>query len=231
VDILKSVQHKNIAVLKEHFEGDQYLVLVLELQEGGELIHHLVGSSEAYTEDSARKNVRQILEVLEYLHSKNIIHKSILPENVLYTKKEGGDIKLTGFSLSQITKDDKELGVSGGDPGFLAPELISQQDYGRPVDLWSVGVITYILLSGYRPFNDTNTVRLNSKIRQAEYQLPEKDWKEVSQEAKDFIKALITVDAGKRLTAKQALDHAWFKKSGGVTLAHVKTNLKTYNNQ
>jgi serine/threonine protein kinase len=66
-------------------------------------------------------------------------------------------------------------------------------------------------LSGYRPFNDTNTVRLNSKIRQAEYQLPEKDWKEVSQEAKDFIKALITVDAGKRLTAKQALDHAWFK--------------------
>jgi len=173
--------------------------------------------------------VRQILEVLQYLHSKNIIHKSVLPENVLYSKKGGDEIKLTGFSLSQISKDDKEIGVSGGDPGFLAPELISQQEHGRPVDIWSVGVVTYILLCGYRPFVDSNTMRLNAKIRQGEFQFSEKDWKDVSTEAKDMIKGLIAVDPAKRLTAKQALEHAWFKKTGGVALPLVKTNLKNYN--
>jgi len=226
VEILKSVQHKHIIPLKEHFQLEDALCLVLELQDGGELIPNLVASNEVYSEDSARKLVRQILEVLEYLHSNNIIHKSILPENVLYSKKSQDEVKLTGFSLSQVTKDDKELGVSGGDPGFLAPELISQQEYGRPVDLWSAGVVAYILLCGYRPFNDSNNIRLNAKIRQGEFEFPEKDWKEVSQEAKQLVKGLITVDPAKRLTAKQALEHAWFKKSGGVALPHIKDNLK-----
>jgi len=229
VQILKSVQHKNVVPLKEHFDLDNALCLVLELQEGGDLIPSLVSSSKNYTEASARILVRQILESLEYLHSKNIIHKSVLPENILFSKKDGDEIKLTGFGLSQISKDDKELGVSGGDPGFLAPELISQQEYGRPVDLWSVGVMTYILLCGYRPFSDSNNLRLNTKIRQGEYSFPEKDWNLVSLEAKGLIKSLITVDPSKRLTAKQALEHAWFKNSSNTALPHVKANLKNYN--
>jgi len=230
INILNSFQHKNIVPLKEHFDVENALVLVLELQEGGELISNLLASIEPYSEESARKIITQVLEVIDFLHSKSIIHKSLLPENILYSKKTGGDIKLTGFSLSQVSKDDKEFGISGGDPGFLAPELISQQEYGRPVDMWCIGVISYILLAGDRPFNDSNTIRLNSKIRQGSFEFPDQNWKSVSQEAKDFVKALLTVDPGKRLTAKQALAHSWIKKSGGNLLPHVKANLKSYNN-
>jgi len=229
ITILKSAQHKNIVSLKEHFDLEDALVLVLELCEGGDLISQLVSSSDLYTEQTAKNLLTQLLTVLDFLHSKNIIHKALLPENVLFEKKIGHDIKLTGFTLSQVTKDDKEFGVSGGDPSFLAPELISQQEYGRPVDCWSLGVITFLLLSGNRPFNDTNTFKLNSKIRAGSFEFPDKEWKDVSQEAKDFIKALLTVDAGKRLSAKGALGHPWIKKSGGAQLPHVKSNLKTYN--
>jgi len=229
IDILKIAQHTNIVPLQEHFDLENALCLVLELEQGGDLVQHLLNSSDAYTEDSARKLLAQILDVVAFLHSKNIIHKSLLPENILFASKDGANIKLTGFSLSQISKDDKGFGVSGGDPGFLAPELINQQEYGRPVDMWSVGVIAYLLLSGVRPFNDTNTVRLNSKIRQGSFEFPEKEWKDVSQPAKDFVKALLTVEVEKRLTAAQALAHPWIKASGGSPLPSVKANLKSYN--
>lgn len=231
VAILKSVSHKNIAGLKEHFDTEKALCLVLELQEGGELFTRLGLSTAPYTEDVARGIVAQLLEALEYLHGQNIMHKSLIPENILYSTKDGEAIKLVGFSLAQISKDDKEQGVFGGDPGFQAPELISQQAYGKPIDMWSLGVIGYILLCGTRPFHDSNNMRLNMKIREAQYELPEDKWKEISTEAKDLLRHLMCVDVSKRLTAKSAREHPWFKKSGGAALPHVRSNLQKYYEQ
>jgi len=225
INILNGIHHPNVVGIKEHFDLESALVLILELQEGGEVVNNLISSTDEITEDTARKIIKQILLVVDILHSKNIIHKSLLPQNLLLSKKGSGDIKITGFSLSQETKEDKEVAISGGDPGFLAPELINQQEYGRPVDMWSIGVLTYIFLSGSRPFEDTNIIRLNNKIRQGTFEFPDKEWGKIDQEAKNFVKGLLEVDASKRLTVKQALDHPWLKKSGGASLPHVRANL------
>jgi len=227
VDILKSLSHKNICPLKEVFDNDEALCLVLELEHGGDLISRL-NKLPSYTEDHARRIIHELLEGIHYLHSKDIIHKQIVPENILFPTKDSDQIKLGGFTLAQVSKGDNEIGISGGDPAFQAPEIIQQQGYGRAVDLWSVGIIAYILLSGSRPFKDNNTMRLYSKIRQGSYEMAPNDWKNVSGEAQEFVKHLISVEPAKRLTAEKALNHPWMKGHGGAPLPKVVENLRKY---
>jgi len=203
------------------------------MQKGKELIPQLIGevgnnNTKNYSENSARIIVAQLLDVVQYLHSLSIVHKAILPENILLG--DSGEIKLVGFNLSQLTKQDDEHGIFGGDPSFQAPELINQQGYGRPVDLWSVGIIAYILLCGYCPFKDSNTMRLYSKIRQGSFEFKDQEWKEVSAAAKELIKKLLCVDPAKRLSATEAKMHNWIKTTAKSALPNVLPNLKNYYN-
>jgi len=222
--------HKNIVQFKEYYENDELLCLIFELCEGGELIGHLLGSIEPskYDENTARLIIQQLLSAVEHLHSLRIVHKSIVPENILFTSKQNLELKLIGFNLSQITNDDKEFGISGGDPTFQAPEILNNEGYGRAVDCWAVGCIAYILLCGSRPFKDSNTMRLYAKIRQGSYPMDGPSWNAVSSEAKDFVQQLLCVDIQKRSSASQSLQHPWIKKTEGGNLAIVLQNLKGY---
>lgn len=225
-DILKQLDHKNIVKLVESVDIGNALCLVMELHLGEDIFVALSEDpSKPYTEDTARKIVTQLLDAIKYLHQKNIVQGGIMPGNILFSSKGSSDVKLVGFTLSHDVKDEEIL--SGGDAAFQAPEVINQQSWGKEIDLWQIGIIAYILFSGHAPFQDSNVIRLYSKIRQGKYELPDSDWNNVSNEAKNFVQSLLTVDKEKRLTAEQALEHPWIKGSGGKDLPNVRKNLKS----
>jgi len=169
---------------------------------------------------------KQLLEAVKYLHSKDILHLAIVPQNILI---QTGSIKLAGFTSSQIGKGEKETGISSGDPAFQAPEILGQQGFGKPADVWSVGVFAFLLLSGSLPFKDNNKIRLNNKIRQGKYEFVESEWKSVSSQAKEFIQKLLVVDPSQRLSAEKALQQKWIVDSGGIELPGVRERFVLYN--
>eukprot|EP01118_Nematostelium_gracile_P014414 TRINITY_DN5608_c0_g1_i1.p1 TRINITY_DN5608_c0_g1~~TRINITY_DN5608_c0_g1_i1.p1 ORF type:complete len:169 (+),score=46.85 TRINITY_DN5608_c0_g1_i1:663-1169(+) len=165
--------------------------------------------------------IRSVLETVHFIHSKDIIHKNISPENIL---RSGNSVKLTGFSLAETA--GKEGGISG-DLAFQAPELVSQSDYGKSVDIWSVGVTTFVLLSGKRPFDDASHIKLKSIINDGKFEFGQ-EFSGVSNEAKDFVKSLLNKEPSKRPTAASALEHSWFKSNSDAELPIAKANLKKY---
>jgi len=227
IDVLKMVQHKYIVALVEHFETENALCLISDIHEGGEIFRNIAEQTAPYTENHARQIVVQLLEAIDSLHDKNVIHKNIVPRNILFQSKDASQIRLVGFSLVQILKEkeDCEQGSFGGDPSFQSPEVIQQQGFGKGVDTWAIGCNTYLLLCGYRPFHDTNTMKLYSKIRQGNYEFSEADWKSVSNEGKDFVKKLLCVDPKARMSVKEALKHPWIAQKTDAVLPNVRKNL------
>jgi hypothetical protein len=223
--ILELMDHKNIAKLVKHYETESSVWLIFELCEK-DIISHIL-SSNTYSEDEVQNIVVQLLTTLDYLHSKNIIHRELVPENIFVSKNGVEDIKIIGFNFLSLSEKDYVGSIPH--PSYEAPELHGDKEFRTGVDMWQVGVLTYILLSGLHPFYDTNTIRMYSKIRQGKYEFPLDDWKGVSNEAQDFVKSLLCLDKDKRNTAKKALEHSWFKggkKSSGDIGIVVKKNLK-----
>lgn len=191
--------------------------------EGGTLFTKLSTAPDNFSESDARDIVKQLLEAVNAVHSKDFVHRAIQPYNIMFSDKNR--LKLIGFTISASVKDaEKEPAITGGDasfvgmmsffpspPHFSAPEGLNQQHPGKPSDIWAVGVITFIVLTGKKPFREANTIKLYNTIRQGNYDISTQEWSQVSNEAKDFIKTLLTVDPEKRPTASQALTHAWFK--------------------
>jgi len=213
MDILRRVDHPNIIALLEMIEAGNKLYFVMELVTGGELFDRIVEKG-SYSEEDAKTLVRKIVSAIEYLHKQNIAHRDLKPENLLVKSIEDDtEVKIADFGLSKIIDKDKMMQTACGTPGYVAPEVLNAEGYDKEVDMWSVGVITYILLCGFPPFYSESVPEVFEQIMKAEYDYPEEYWDEISAEAKDFIDHLLVVDVAKRLTAEQALSHPWLRQS------------------
>ncbi|CDS07545.1 hypothetical protein LRAMOSA01494 [Lichtheimia ramosa] len=211
LDILMQVHHPHIVSMHDMYESKDAVYIVTDLCEGGELFQQLLERG-TYTEKDASNIVRQMLEGLAYLHEHDIVHRDIKPENLLFDIKDEEDAKLmiTDFGLSKILKHhDDILMTACGTPGYVAPEVLLQVGHGKPVDIWSVGVVTYTLLSGYTPFWGEDQTSLFECITSGVYEYDEEYWMDISDQAKDFIDSLLTYNPNARITAEEALQHPW----------------------
>ncbi|RIA79133.1 kinase-like domain-containing protein, partial [Glomus cerebriforme] len=207
INNLKKVSqgHKNILKLVDYFETVNNCYLVTEYTYGGELFDRIV-SKGSYPEYDVVNLVRNITDAVAYLHDNGI------SENILFrTHDENYDIIIIGFHFSRIIDDSEVLTtIHGSTPYYVAPEIFKKSGYGKPVDLWAIGVITYFLLCGYTPFYRENSKEELTAIIQSERSFDIKFWDGISDLAKDFINQLLIADPNERITAHQALAHPWF---------------------
>jgi len=232
VQIMKKISHPNVLKLYEVFEDASNFYLVTELVTGKELFDKIVEKGN-YTEKDAANIVRQIISAVEYLHENGIAHRDLKPENLL--SAGGGEdevIKIADFGFSKNFGEEK-LKTSCGSPGYVAPEVLTNEDYDSSVDMWSVGVIIYILLCGYPPFYADNAPALFKKIMEVKYDFDDPSWEEVSEEAKDLIRHLLVKDPKQRWTAKQCAAHPWVRGVAGKATDFSKQlkELKDYNSK
>jgi len=219
---MKKVDHKNILKLYEVYEDEDHFFLVLELVEGLELFDKIVDRGN-YSERDAANIVKQILEAVRYLHKEGIVHRDLKPENLLSAGEgESEVVKVADFGFAKNFGEEK-LVTSCGSPGYVAPEVLTEDTYTNAVDMWSVGVIIYILLSGYPPFYDESPPKIFKKITEAKYDFDDPVWDDISDMAKDLIKKLLVKDPEQRLSAKQCLKHPWI--AGQAVNTDVKGSL------
>ncbi|KAF4072556.1 hypothetical protein AMELA_G00264330 [Ameiurus melas] len=208
IAVLHRIKHENIISLEETFETPTKLYLVMTLVTGGELLDRILERGN-YTEKDASRVILQVLEAVKYLHQLDIVHRDLKPENLLYeTPLQDSKIVLSDFGLSKIA-DQGVLSTACGTPAYVAPELLQEKTYGKEIDLWAVGVISFILLCGYPPFYDDNDTELYRQIIQAEFEFDSPYWDDISHSAKDFIVHLLQKDPKKRFNCEQALQHPW----------------------
>jgi serine/threonine protein kinase len=232
IEIMGKVDHENIIKLVEVIdEPPKKMNLVMELVTGGELFDRIVAKG-SYTEKETAVVIYTLCDALEYLHEKNIVHRDLKPENILLdSPSPDAKIKIADFGLARMMKKDDIMKTACGTPGYVAPEVLKNKGYDSgAVDMWSVGVILYILLCGFPPFYEEELPALFDQILHARYDFPSPWWDNISKPAKDLVTQLLEVDPKKRLTAKQAGDHPWVKSEASTTpLAAASSSLKKYN--
>ncbi|KAG1972135.1 calcium/calmodulin-dependent protein kinase type 1B isoform c [Pimephales promelas] len=208
IAVLRRINHENIVSLEETFETPTKLYLVMTLLTGGELLDRILERG-SYTEKDASRVISQVLQAVKYLHQLGVVHRDLKPENLLYeTPLEDSKIVISDFGLSKM-EEQGTLSTACGTPAYVAPELLQQKTYGKEVDLWAIGVITFILLCGYPPFYDDNDTQLYKLIIKAEYEFDSPYWDDISYSAKDFIVHLLQKNPVKRFNCDQALQHPW----------------------
>jgi calcium/calmodulin-dependent protein kinase I len=228
VSIMRQISHENIVSLYDVFDSRSKMCLVLDLLEGGEVFDRIIEKGH-FSEKDAARSFGQMVAALAYLHSKKIVHRDLKPENLLFASKNNeADLKLIDFGLAGSCAH-KPLKTPCGTPNYVAPEILKRQPYGTQVDMWSAGVILYIILCGFPPFYDENDDmgRLYRKIKRADYDMPSPYWDNISDLAKDLIRKLLNPDPKKRLTAQQTLRHKWVggasdKQIGNMQTFHLK---------
>ncbi|THH03031.1 hypothetical protein EW145_g6587, partial [Phellinidium pouzarii] len=214
IAVLKRVSrgHTNIVTLHDYFETTHNLYLCFDLCTGGELFDRICAKGNYYEADAAGL-VRTIMKSVDYIHGCGIVHRDLKPENLLFrTKAEDADIMIADFGLSRIMDEDKLqlLTEICGTPGYMAPEIFKKSGHGKPVDIWAMGVITYFLLCGYTPFDRDNQELEMQAILAGDYVFePQEYWENVSETARDFVRACLTADPAARPTAREALEHRW----------------------
>lgn len=223
VKILKKLNHSCIIRIEDVFDSFDALYIVLELVEGGELFDRVVAEGK-FSETISKLLFYQILDAVKYLHDKNITHRDLKPENILLATDDSETlIKVTDFGLSKFVGETSLMKTLCGTPNYLAPEVIESAGlggYSKAVDCWSLGVILYIMLGGYPPFSDEiKEYTLQQQIRQAKYTFPKEYWKDVSSDAIDLIKKLLTLNPKKRITTTDALRHPWIKDGDVIARA------------
>eukprot|EP00301_Raphidiophrys_heterophryoidea_P005913 c12430_g1_i3.p1 GENE.c12430_g1_i3~~c12430_g1_i3.p1 ORF type:complete len:454 (-),score=79.80 c12430_g1_i3:1644-3005(-) len=212
VHLLAALDHPNIVRLKEVVRTPKYFVISMELLTGGELFDRIV-SREKYSEHDAKMVAVRMIEAVRYLHENNICHRDLKPENLIFDRPgDNANLKLTDFGFATLYDPAQKLTSTCGTPEYVAPEILDEKPYGLAVDMWSCGVIIYILLCGFPPFYADNEQDLFDKICACDFQFLSPYWDRVSAEAKDLINRLLEVDPTKRLTAEEAMDHDWLKK-------------------
>ncbi|BBM96818.1 hypothetical protein MPTK1_1g00950 [Marchantia polymorpha subsp. ruderalis] len=216
IQVLEKVQHPNCICFKECFFTSKSVYLITELVTGGELLERVLAKGR-YTELEAATTINQVLNGVAYLHSIGIVHRDLKLENILLKSKDDDSVvKIADFGLSKIFVGAAILSTICGSPQYVAPEVLEvgqkRSSYTPSADLWSVGVILYILLSGYSPFDDVSESALFKKIKKGQYSFKASVWETISNDAKDLVRGLLCVIPDQRLTASQALAHPWIKK-------------------
>ncbi|OAJ38885.1 hypothetical protein BDEG_22784 [Batrachochytrium dendrobatidis JEL423] len=208
IAVLKQLSHPNIVSLIDFYSTPQTFYLVMNLATGGELFDRILAKG-YYTEKDAALII-------------DIVHRDLKPENVIFAdSSETSRVLLTDFGLSKIVKTNQFLTTSCGTPHYVPPEILKDHGHGTPVDMWSLGVITYVLLSGYTPFwgGETNsTTVLYQAIVEGSYEYDPENWDKISADAKNFISKLLLVDPSKRMTAAEALKHPWLHTEAAIDL-------------
>uniref|UniRef100_A0A2P2NZA2 Protein kinase domain-containing protein n=1 Tax=Rhizophora mucronata TaxID=61149 RepID=A0A2P2NZA2_RHIMU len=203
--------HPNVVNLKAVYEKDDYVHLLMELCAGGELFHWLEKHGR-FSEHDARFVFRYLMQAVQYCHDNGIVHRDLKPENILLaTKSSSSAIKLADFGLATYIKPGHNLCGTVGSPFYIAPEVLAG-GYNQVADIWSAGVILYILLSGMPPFSGRTKSRIFDAVRAADLRFPSDPWDQISAAAKDLISGMLCVDPSKRLNAAQVLDHPWMQE-------------------
>ncbi|XP_042148180.1 calcium/calmodulin-dependent protein kinase type II delta chain isoform X4 [Ixodes scapularis] len=208
--ICRKLNHPNIVRLHDSIQEEGYHYLIFDLVTGGELFEDIV-AREYYSEADASHCIQQILESVNHCHMNNVVHRDLKPENLLLASKaKGAAVKLADFGLAIEVQGEQQAWYGfAGTPGYLSPEVLKKDPYGKPVDIWACGVILYILLVGYPPFWDEDQHRLYMQIKAGAYDYPSPEWDTVTPEAKNLINSMLTVNPAKRITAAEALKHPW----------------------
>ena len=238
INILSKVDHPNIIRLYEIFEDDRYISLIMELCQGGELfqkINELAEKDESFSEKEAVKIFKQLMLAICYCHSQGICHRDLKPENILFLNKNpDSPIKIIDFGLSKIFGEIKPImkgnkveknimSLRVGTAYYMSPEVL-QGNYDNKCDIWACGVILYIMLCGYPPFDGDTENDILKAISRKKFSFPEEEWKSVSDDAKDLIKHMIC-DPDKRYNAEMILNHPWIEKNA----PNSKGNLAKFN--
>ncbi|KAL7476482.1 hypothetical protein ACHAW6_002338 [Cyclotella cf. meneghiniana] len=216
ISLLEGMNHDRILQLVDVYEDSEYVHIVTELCSGGELFDRIVEKSSTgqgcFSEQEAARILYQILSAVSYMHKHSIVHRDIKPENVLFeTAAEDSPIKIIDFGLARrhrAERGEPPMSTIVGTPYYISPDVL-RKSYDKSTDLWSVGVISYILLCGYPPFNGASNTEVYSAVRRGLYYFPSADWKHVSSSARDFVVRLLQTDPRRRMTAEQAMRHPW----------------------
>ncbi|KAI2489006.1 protein kinase [Fragilaria crotonensis] len=211
VAILKEMRHLHIIRLYDFFVEPSTYYLVMERMSGGELFDRIVAKA-YYNEKEARDVCKILLEAVGFCHANSVAHRDLKPENLLLLSPDDDSaVKIADFGFAKKVYAPNSLTTQCGTPGYVSPEILEGLAYDTRADMWSVGVILYILLGGYPPFIENNQRDLFRKIRKGDYEFHEEYWGTVSAEAKDLISSLLTVDPNVRLSAREALENAWIR--------------------
>ena len=238
INIMKQCNHPNIIKLYEIYEDQRHIDLVMEECLGGELFDRImkrIEEKKIYTEKEASIIFKQIMKGIEYCHSKGIVHRDLKPENILFlTKEENSQIKIIDFGLSKIfgeknNNKSKFMKTKVGTAYYVSPEIL-EGNYNEKCDIWSAGVILYILLSGIPPFNGESDNEIYQKIYKREFNFPDNEWKNISENAKDLIRKMLC-DEDKRLNAKNVLEHPWLNDNENEVKKKEKLVLDNFNQE
>lgn len=238
--IMKKVSHPNCIKLHEVFDEKIKLYITMELITGGELFDRIISKGH-YSEKDAAELLHCVAHAVGYLHEVGIVHRDLKPENLLYASGDEQDpnydvIKVADFGLAKVVSGggaDGSMTTTCGTPGYVAPEVLEQNPngYGPEVDCWSLGVILYILLCGFPPFYDESNAVLFQLIKKGKYTFPSPYWDDISEDAKDLVRKLLTVDPKNRLDIKGIFSHKFIaskESNSSVALAHQGEQLKKY---
>lgn len=237
IQIMKIMDHPNIIKLYESFEDHKNIYLVLELCTGGELFDRIIDTGH-FTETQAAIVMQNMFRAIFYMHENHICHRDLKPENFLFTTKEPIEkthLKVIDFGLACKYSQDQVLTTKAGTPYYVAPQVLAGK-YDQSSDLWSLGVIMYVVLCGYPPFYGDTDADVLAKVRLGNFSFNAADWKQVSDDAKNLIKCLLKMNPRDRYTAEQALNHVWVRnkapKSQGVSIGGgLVDNLKGFRSQ
>lgn len=233
-DVLREVEvlytvggHPGVVGLREVYEDDEDLHLIMELCEGGDWFERLINFGR-YTEAEAAATIRSMLEALSYCHSLGVMHRDIKPENIMFVDRtEGSAVKLTDFGLAALfTEGGPLLTEVLGSAYYVAPEVL-REAYSKEADIWSTGIVLFIALGGYAPFDGANEREVFSKILHEPLQFKDASWSHISMEAKDVISGMLTKDPKSRATIKELLAHPWFATCAGTLTPHVPASPQT----
>ncbi|XP_051973065.1 calcium/calmodulin-dependent protein kinase type II subunit beta-like isoform X20 [Xyrauchen texanus] len=208
--ICRLLKHPNIVRLHDSISEEGFHYLLFDLVTGGELFEDIV-AREYYSEADASHCIQQILEAVLHCHQMGVVHRDLKPENLLLASKcKNAAVKLADFGLAIEVQGDQQAWFGfAGTPGYLSPEVLRKEAYGKPVDIWACGVILYILLVGYPPFWDEDQHKLYQQIKAGAYDFPSPEWDTVTPEAKNLINQMLTINPAKRIMAQEALKHPW----------------------
>ncbi|XP_054906427.1 myosin light chain kinase family member 4 isoform X3 [Poeciliopsis prolifica] len=224
IQVMNQLNHANLIQLYAAFESRNDIILVMEYVEGGELFDRIIDENYNLTELDTVLFIRQICEGLQYMHKNYILHLDLKPENILCVSRDSNKIKIIDFGLARRYKPREKLRVNFGTPEFLAPEVINYEFVSFPTDMWSLGVITYMLLSGLSPFlGDDDNETLNN-ILACQWNFEEEEFGDISEEAKDFITRLLVKSKSWRMSATESLRHGWLSDQNLHYRLHQKKN-------